>query len=74
MVGAKKTNLRAGFFYILIFFRLRQFLCKEFKGNLWVGLAGLLFSELVRSILIGVEAIEKVDLLIWMIIKLYYNL
>ena len=67
MVGAKrsqKTNLRAGFFYMLIFFQLRQFLGKEFKGDLWVGLTGLLFSELVRSILIGVEANEKIDFLI----------
>ena len=137
----EKTNLRAGFFYILIFFQLRQFLCKKFKGNLWVGLsfgcfhqesceglicitftwlevgncgfvigedlvadwnqdswiwnldhtcffnvfmrATAIFSQVDKDFLgrswalqegYGIEAIEKVDLLIWMIIKLYYNL
>jgi len=49
MVGAKKTNLRAGFFYVLIFFQFRQFLCKKFKGDLWVGLASRLASSLKSS-------------------------
>jgi len=33
-----------------------------------------LFSKFVKEFLIGIEAIEKVDFLIWMIIKLFYNL
>ena len=36
---SEKTNLKAGFFYILIFFQLCQFLGKQLKGDLWVGLA-----------------------------------
>ena len=140
MVGEKKTNLRAGFFYILLFFQLCQFLGKEFKGDLWVGLSfgcfhkeaceGLIcvtftwlevgnsgfksgkdlvddwnqdswiwdlnhacffhiftrtaaiFSQVDKDFLgrswalqegYGIEANEKIDFLIWMIIKLYYT-
>ena len=95
----EKTNLRAGFFYVLLFFQLSQFLGKDLVDNWnqdsWIWnldhtcffnvftRTTAIFSQVDKDFLgrswalqegYGIEAIEKVDLLIWMIIKLYYNL
>ena len=64
MVGAKKPTSGLVSFTCLSSFNFANSWERSLRATFGLAWLGLLFSKFVKEFLIGVEAIEKVDLLI----------